>query len=115
MPFRHITQARALRQTATLAERRLWSALRGGRLGGWRFRRQHPIAPFIADFACPRARLVIELDGGVHEDRDLEDGQRQWEIEARGWRVIRFPNAAVLQHMDEVLEAITAAMNLGRK
>ncbi|MEN5363770.1 endonuclease domain-containing protein [Brevundimonas intermedia] len=60
-------RARALRQTSGLAERRIWSLLRGGRCDGFKFRRQHPIDRYYADFACEALKLVIELDGGVHE------------------------------------------------
>lgn len=77
-------RSRNLRQKQTYAEDRLWQAIRGGRLDGLKFRRQHPISHYFADFACEKARLVIELDGGVHDDDDQasRDLIRQREIEA---------------------------------
>jgi very-short-patch-repair endonuclease len=78
--------ARDLRQSQTAAEARLWQALRGGKLSGHKFRRQHPIGRYYADFACEKLMLVIEVDGGIHDDeaRDLKDQHRQHEIESLG-------------------------------
>lgn len=102
--------ARELRQRETHAERLLWKALRGGRLDGLKFRRQHPVGRYFADFACESSRLIIELDGGVH-DQDgthLNDYVRQHEIEALGWFVLRFRNERVTGALDTVLDAIRA-------
>ena len=87
-------RARDFRQGGGLAEDRLWARLRGGAVDGWRVRRQHPVGRFVVDFACVPLRLVIEIDGGVHERDDvaLNDHHRQQEIEALGWTVIRFTN-----------------------
>src|SRR5450755_591674 len=68
--------ARKLRADATPAERVVWNLLRNRNLGGWRFRRQHVIAGFIADFYCPELKLVVELDGGIHETQRDEDAKR---------------------------------------
>ena len=100
--------ARELRQRETHAEKRLWKALRGGRLDGLKFRRQHPVGRYFADFACESLCLVIELDGGVH-DQDgahLNDHVRQQEIEALGWFVLRFRNEHVIGALDTVLDEI---------
>src|SRR6202030_840629 len=83
------TRARRLRRDMTEAEKRLWRKLR--ELGlPWRFRRQHPIGRHIVDFACPAAKLVIELDGGQHAISLSADELRNREIAERGYRVIRF-------------------------
>ena len=102
--------ARTLRQTQTTGEAKLWQALRGGRLDGHKFRRQHPIGPYFADFACEALMLVIELDGGVHDgdERHLKDHLRQQDLEILGWFVLRFPNAEVTARLPDVLEAIRA-------
>jgi very-short-patch-repair endonuclease len=101
------TFARDLRKNPTDAEMRLWSRLRGDQLEGFRFRRQHPIGPYIADFFCPEAKLIIEVDGGQHAD-DRAD-RTTW-IEAQGYRIIRFWNNDVLANTDGVLFAIREAL-----
>ncbi|MEW6536987.1 MAG: endonuclease domain-containing protein [Pseudomonadota bacterium] len=90
--------ARGLRQVGGLAEDRIWARLRGGAVDGWKVRRQHPVGRFVVDFACVPLRLVIEIDGGVHERDEvvLNDHYRQQAIEALGWTVIRFTNAEAL-------------------
>ena len=100
--------ARTQRQAAGLAERRLWARLRRGRVDGHRFRRQHPIGRYVADFACDRLRLILEIDGGVHhlDEVVLRDHLRQDELEALGWTVLRFTNAEVLDHPDRVIATI---------
>jgi very-short-patch-repair endonuclease len=97
----------------TDAERRLWSRLRRRQLHGRRFRRQHPIGPFIADFACPEEKLVIELDGGQHADRKEQDAARTRWLAARGYRVLRFWNNDVLTQTDAVVQVIAAATRGG--
>ncbi|HEY9216433.1 MAG TPA: endonuclease domain-containing protein, partial [Phenylobacterium sp.] len=101
-------RARALRANATDAERILWSALRGNKLGGWKWRRQAPIGPFIVDFYCHAARLVVELDGGQHADQGGYDAARTRRLEAQGLRVLRFWNRAVLESRKDVCAAILA-------
>jgi very-short-patch-repair endonuclease len=104
-------RARQLRATLTPAESRLWQRLRGEQLSGFAFRRQYPIGPFIVDFYCPSARLIVELDGDVHGDRADYDAQRsRWIEEHRRCRVLRFTNDEVLDAMDAVLETIYAAL-----
>lgn len=102
--------ARALRSGGTDAERLLWERLQNRRLGGIKFRRQHPIDRFVADFCAPAEWLVIELDGAAHEGRGQEDATRQARIEQLGFRVLRFSNDAVQQQIDSVLETIRQAI-----
>jgi very-short-patch-repair endonuclease len=87
LPTRTLENARALRHASTDAERMLWQHLRGGRLG-LKFRRQHPIPPYIADFCCVSAKLVVELDGSQHSE--ATDRERTRYLESQGWRVLRF-------------------------
>ena len=106
------SRARTLRKNLTDAERALWSMLRGHRFNGHGFRRQFPIGPFVADFVCHAAHLVIEIDGGQHfsdagETRDL---RRTAYIESQGFRVLRFSNADVLTNRSGVLQTIAAAI-----
>jgi len=100
--------ARDQRQDAGLAERRLWDRLRAGRVDRHKFRRQHPVGPYIADFACDRLRLILEIDGGVHERDDviLRDHLRQNELEGLGWTVLRFRNEEVLTQPERIIAAI---------
>lgn len=87
----HMTaRARNLRRESPFPERLLWSRIRAGQLGGLRFRRQHPIGRYMADFYCPKAKLVIELDGLSHEAREALDEERTRFMELRGLRVVRF-------------------------
>jgi adenine-specific DNA-methyltransferase len=102
-------RARTLRNQTTDAERLLWHHLRRRQLAGYRFRRQVPISSYIADFACLEAKLVIELDGSQHQDRALHDQHRDQQIEAYGFRVIRFWNNQVFEETPAVLEVILRA------
>ena len=107
LPSRTRGHARELRQSSTEAERRLWLHLRAGRLNGLKFRRQHPIPPYVADFYCESAKLVIELDGSQHNDGVDEACTRF--LEALGLRVLRYWDNEVLQQTAAVLEAILGA------
>jgi len=98
-------RARELRIAMTDAERRLWSALRGRRLEGYKFRRQYPLGPFIVDFACLEHRLVVEADGGQHADSDDDRRRTAW-LERRGWRVVRFWNNDILANPGGVQEVV---------
>jgi very-short-patch-repair endonuclease len=107
---RELTEAsRDLRRGMTPAEEALWQALRGQRLAGLRLRRQHPVGPFVLDFACPVRLLAIELDSAVHLTQREEDAARSELLEAYGWEVLRFPNDAVFADLDAVLGAIESA------
>ena len=98
--------ARKLRRNQTDAERLLWSKLRAGQLGGAKFRRQFPLPPYVADFCCGAARLIVEVDGGQHGESVEADETRDEFFERRGCRVIRFWNTDVLGNVDGVLEEI---------
>lgn len=100
--------AHHLRGSMTEAERRLWFHLHNGAFIGRKFRRQHPIGPCIADFACPEARLVVELDGGEHPE--VRGAIRTACLEARGYHVLRFWNNDVLTQTEAVLAAILAEL-----
>jgi very-short-patch-repair endonuclease len=89
----------------------LWEELRGRRLDGLKFRRQHPVGPFVIDFCCAERRLAIELDGAVHASQRDHDAQREAILTAAGYRVMRFPNGAVLHRLPEVLSAIRSTAN----
>ena len=103
--------ARRMRREPTRGERILWTRLRG-RQFGVRFRRQEPIGPFIADFACIERRLVVEVDGVTHvEERDAR--RDRW-FHERGWAVLRFGDDAVIEETDDVLDAIYAAIQAPR-
>src|SRR5258708_34121866 len=102
-------RARALRTPPTDPEIRLWSRLRGKQLEGFRFRRQQPIGPYIVDFLCPAAKLVIEVDGGQHATDEQRDAARSGWLEERGYRVLRFCNNDVLANTDGVILAALAA------
>jgi very-short-patch-repair endonuclease len=98
--------AKALRRSMTDAERLIWMHLRAGRFGEWKFRRQVPLGPYVVDFVCFRARLVVELDGGQHVERADYDSARTAWLDANGFRVIRFWNHDALLRTDDVLAAI---------
>lgn len=97
--------AKTLRTTMTDAERKLWSRLRNRQLRGCKFVRQLPIGPYIADFACREADLVIELDGGQHAESE-RDTLRTQELARHGYAVLRFWNNDVLNNMDGVLTSL---------
>ena len=99
-------QARRLRADMTGAEAHLWAMLRGRRCEGLKFRRQEPVAGAIPDFVCPEIKLLIELDGGVHDLRVVEDAERDLRLAEAGFTVLRFGNEAFLRNPGIVLEAI---------
>ena len=105
----------ALRRNLTDAESKLWQDLRARRLQGYKFRRQHPIDDYVADFACIPAKLVIEIDGATHstEEELAHDARRTEVMESLGWRVIRFTNDEVYKDVDGVVEAIYHALTDG--
>ena len=103
-------RARELRRNLTDAEGRLWRLLRGRHFSGFKFRRQHPLGPYVADFVCLERRLIIEADGGEHADRAGRDQERTRWLAARGYRVVRFWNHQVLGETEAVLAAILEAL-----
>jgi very-short-patch-repair endonuclease len=106
-----VSSARALRERSTEAERLMWSKLRDRRLVGHKFRRQHPLGPYVVDFACVERNLVVELDGGQHASAVEADLQRTRALGKLGFRVVRFWNNDVLDNPDGVLRAIAEALS----
>ena len=102
--------ARRLRQDQTFAEKVLWALVRSRRLGGYKFRRQVPIDRYFADFACEADRLIVELDGVVHEGREDYDQRRTETLVLYGYVVLRFPNERVLADPGGTADAILAAL-----
>jgi very-short-patch-repair endonuclease len=98
--------AKRLRREMTRAEEAFWAAVKGNKLNGLHFRRQQIIDGFIADFYCSKLRLVVEIDGGVHERQNDYDSERDRIIKMHGIKVMRFPNHEVLGDMDGVLAKI---------
>lgn len=103
-------QAGELRKQITPAEKKLWAYLRLMREDGARFRRQHAIGSFIADFCAPRRKLVIELDGSQHLEQTEYDQERTAYFESKGYRVIRFWNNQVMNDLDSVIKVIMFAL-----
>ncbi|MGF1608093.1 MAG: endonuclease domain-containing protein [Kiloniellales bacterium] len=108
------SHVKLLRSNLTEPEQRLWSHLRRRQLGGFRFRRQMPIGPFVADFACASEKLVVELDGGQHVDDAARDRSRDAWLASRGYRVLRFWNNDVMRDIDAVLAEILRHLEGGR-
>jgi very-short-patch-repair endonuclease len=108
VPARLLDAARALRKGETDAEQLLWFCLRRKRLADFGFRRQHPFERFVLDFYCCRAKLVVELDGGQHNEDAVCTGdlQRTAFLEQHGIRVVRFWNNEVFQNLEGVLQRI---------
>jgi very-short-patch-repair endonuclease len=102
--------AHDLRTTPTTSEARLWSALRCRQLGGVAFRRQVVIGPYIVDFLAPKARLVVEVDGGYHAERARQDARRDAELHELGYRVLRLPAQLVMHQLGQAVARIEAAL-----
>jgi very-short-patch-repair endonuclease len=96
--------SRDLRRRATPTEQRLWAVLRGRRFAGRRFRRQHPIGPYIVDFLCAEVRLVVEIDGLIHEARQEYDAERDDFLREWGYRVLRIP-------VDQIRDDLAGALS----
>jgi len=109
-----IVRARQLRGRMTDAELLLWRHLRRRQLDGYKFRRQHPLGPFVVDYVCLEAALIVELDGGQHAEQVQADHRREAWLGGQGFRVIRFWNHDVLQRTPSVLEAILEALGQGK-
>jgi len=104
--------SRAMRKEPTTAEELLWQRVRGNGIAGFKFRRQQVIEGFIVDFFCHQAKLVVELDGDVHDTKEqkLKDAQRRVVFEARGLAELRFRNKEIFENTDGVIAAITATV-----
>jgi very-short-patch-repair endonuclease len=98
--------ARILRKNMTLYEKLLWERLKLKQIIGLRFRRQHPIDIFIADFYCHEAKLVVEIDGEIHNQKKEYDDGRSAEMERYSIKVIRFTNLEVENNIEDVIERI---------
>jgi very-short-patch-repair endonuclease len=105
---RIFSNERKLRDNATEADHILWTALRNKQLNGYKFRRQHPLSFYIADFYCHEFKLVVEVDGGYHQTKEqiLLDNRRTADIEFQGLKVIRFTNEEVKIDLPKVLDRI---------
>jgi very-short-patch-repair endonuclease len=107
-PRQQIRRARSLRRADIPAEDRLWNNLRGRRLQNFKFVRQAPIGPFIVDFLCREARLIVEVDGATHsEDHEIAyDRRRDAYLKAEDYRIVRVLNDDVYKHMNDMLDMI---------
>ena len=106
IPAHLLERARLMRSDPAPAEAKLWRCLRDRQMSGYKFRRQRPMSPYIADFCCVALRLVIELDGDSHADTAEYDARRTARLERGGYRVIRFVNDDVNRHLDAVLDEV---------
>jgi len=111
-----LRRARQLRRDSTFPERLLWSRLRDRRCGGFKWRRQYAVGPYVVDFYCAAEQIVIELDGRSHDDQQAKDAHRQAYLELQGLRVLRITNDRLLRDLKGVVEAIWNACesSLGR-
>ena len=101
--------ARSMRGEPTRAEEVLWSALQKKQVAGLKFRRQHPVGRFVLDFYCPSHKLVVEVDGEVHDQQQERDAERTRVLQAYGYRVLRFRNEQVINDLPAVVRKIAAA------
>jgi very-short-patch-repair endonuclease len=106
----HPERAKSLRRALTEPEQRLWKALRARQLGELKFRRQTAVGPYIADFLCLEAMLIVEVDGDTHAHSQMSDAKRTAFLESQGFNVMRFSNADVMSNLEGVLVAILAAV-----
>ncbi len=102
--------ARQMRKKLTLAEALFWQRLRKRQVLGHKFRRQHAIERFIVDFYCRDARLVVEVDGPIHQYTQEEEAIRQTFLESQELEVIRFSNQEIVQHISRIVERVTEAL-----
>jgi very-short-patch-repair endonuclease len=108
-PASSFSKAESLRNNMTQAETILWEALKDNKLDGFKFRRQHPIHLYIADFYCHKLKLIIEIDGAYHNSKEqlLIDKQRTSDLELQGLKVLRFTNEEVENGLNDVLKRIS--------
>ena len=114
---RTVSRARELRRDLSLPEVLLWEQLRGGRLQGLRFRRQHPVGPYVLDFFCPASRLAVEIDGGQHDlpEAIVRDGRRDAWLASQGIKILRIPASDILDDhlLDGALRLIASVARGG--
>jgi very-short-patch-repair endonuclease len=106
-----VTFAKTLRRHSTDAESLLWRHLRGHRFAGWKFKRQQPLGPYIVDFVCFAARVVVEVDGGQHLESEADAARDAW-LGQQGFKVLRFWNSDVLLKTEIVLEHLVEHLPL---
>lgn len=106
-------QARQLRRDQTPFEAQMWNILRDRQLESYKFRRQHPVPPYIADFACVSRKLIVELDGRVHDDTIERDQNRDAVLQEQGWRVLRFSNVQLMRNRNGVLQTVLRELENG--
>jgi len=108
IPKHLLNRSRKLRKKQTPAENRLWSLLRNKQLGGYKFRRQHVLFSYIVDFYCHSGKLIVELDGPIHNSSSAKeyDKKREGWLVANGYRIIRFKNGEVFENEQKVLDKI---------
>lgn len=104
--------AKILRKRQTEAEKKVWSSLRDRRLKNQKFRRQVAMGPYIADFVCHEAKLIIEIDGGQHSVQENKDAQRTDWLNKEGYKVVRFWNNEVIENLEGVLERIVEEIEI---
>lgn len=111
-----VTFARKQRRLMSRIEAVLWQELRDRRLSGWKFRRQRPVGPFVADFLCEEAKVIVEADGPVHQsdDQRARDRERDLWLRRQGFAVLRFPEERIMTRVDDVLREIAEACGRGR-
>ena len=102
---------RRLRHEQTDTERKLWSLLRSRQLEAYKFRRQHPIGPYVVDFCCLEKRLIVELDGRQHADRIAYDQRRTEFLQSKGYRVLRFWDNQVFKETEAVVEKVLTELD----
>jgi len=113
IPDHMLKRSRALRRRQTAAEYRLWCLLRGKKLGGYKFRRQHVILNYNVDLFCFSEKLIVEVDGPIHDTQKAReyDQRREALLVANGYRILRFKNTEVFQKEEKVLSTILQALN----
>ena len=104
--------SRELRHNTTLAEQKLWTALRACQPENVHFRRQHAMGNYIVDFCASRQKLIIELDGGQHLEQEAYDQERTEFLQSKGYRVLRFWNDDVLKDTNSMVQVILEALNI---
>ncbi|MHC4976394.1 MAG: endonuclease domain-containing protein [Planctomycetota bacterium] len=105
-----LDRAKELRKSMTYPERVIWNRVRRGQIGGYKFRRQHPIGPYVADFYCHKAKLVIEIDGLQHNDDWSRDRQRDGYMRSKGLKVVRLTVSDVYKDVDGTIEQIASLL-----